>query len=204
MGIGLDYLDAQLRMEAKLRGRAETIRRLEATLDEYEQFANRQSEIIRELGAPKVVEMHYTPGKLDVQMRSKLITLFADTMAEILDGEGAENLVEWTVNHPEKGPLTLTLQRQYGKTPMQLYAGVVRELRDAKEAAANLRTARSQSEWHEDIGNVLWWRWPVCEPPFCGCQWDSDWPFEDDEEVRWTPIVEPDSDPEPNEKASET
>jgi len=185
------------RLEAKSRGRAETIRRLEAALDEYERFADRQSEMIRELGSPEVSELHYTPGKLDVEMRSKLVSMLAGTMADLLDGEGAANCVEWTVNHHEKGPLTLTLQRQYGKTPMQLYAGIARELRDAKEAAANLRTARPQSEWHEDISNVLWWRWPVSEPPFCGCPWDSDWPFEDDEDVRWTPIVEPDQETEP-------
>lgn len=47
------------------------------------------------------------------------------------------------------------------------------------------------SEWHEDEGAVLWWRVPVCEPPYCGCPDDSDWPFvEDDEEeaLVWTPI----------------
>lgn len=185
------------RLLARARGRAETIRRLESALDEYEQFADRQAKIIRELGDPEVLEMHYTPGKLDVTMRSKLITLFADTMAETLDAEGAENLVEWTVNHPEKGPLTLTLQRQFGKTPMKLYAEARADADRYKTVVDGLHRAQPQNEWNEEIGNVLWWRWPVCEPPFCGCPWDSDWPFEDDDEVRWTPIVEPDPDTEP-------
>lgn len=27
---------------------------------------------------------------------------------------------------------------------------------------------RHISEWHEDIGDVLWWTSPVSEPPYCG------------------------------------
>jgi len=123
------------RLKAKLRSRAETIKRLDGALDEYEKFIDRQAALIRDLGSPDVTEMHYTPGKMDIQMRSKLVTIWAESMAEILDGEGALNVVEFTVIHPEKGPLTLTLQRQFGKSPMQLYAEAKREL-DATRAAA--------------------------------------------------------------------
>lgn len=28
--------------------------------------------------------------------------------------------------------------------------------------------ARPRSEWHEDYGAVLWWRFPVDEPPYVG------------------------------------
>jgi hypothetical protein len=28
--------------------------------------------------------------------------------------------------------------------------------------------ARPLSEWHEDMGAVLWWRFPIVEPPYCG------------------------------------
>jgi len=31
-------------------------------------------------------------------------------------------------------------------------------------------------EYHEDLGAVLWWRFPVDEPPWCGSPNDSDWP----------------------------
>jgi hypothetical protein len=129
------------RLQAKARGRAETIRRDESALDEYEKFMDRQSEMIRELGNPEVLEMHYTPGKLDVEMRSKLVSMLAGTMAELLDGEGAGNLIEWGFSNPEKGPMTLTLQRQFGKTPMQLYAEAKRELKAAAVESERLRKA---------------------------------------------------------------
>jgi len=32
------------------------------------------------------------------------------------------------------------------------------------------------SEWREDIGNVLWWRFPIEEPPYVGSPLDTDWP----------------------------
>jgi len=32
------------------------------------------------------------------------------------------------------------------------------------------------SEWHEDIGDVLWWRFPIEEPPYVGSPLDTDWP----------------------------
>jgi len=24
------------------------------------------------------------------------------------------------------------------------------------------------SKWHEDDGSVIWWRFPICEPPYVG------------------------------------
>ena len=50
---------------------------------------------------------------------------------------------------------------------------------------------RSLSDWHEDIGNVLWWMLPVCEPPYCGTPLDDDWPYEDDERPVWTELLLP-------------
>lgn len=48
-------------------------------------------------------------------------------------------------------------------------------------------------EWHEDIGPVLWWTFPVREPPYCGTPLDEGWPFdpvEDHPTLSWTcPIV---------------
>lgn len=36
--------------------------------------------------------------------------------------------------------------------------------------------ARALSEWHEDVADVLWWRFPIAEPPYVGQPIDSDWP----------------------------
>lgn len=43
--------------------------------------------------------------------------------------------------------------------------------------------------WHEDIGTVLWWRFPVDEPPYVGSPCDDDWPGY---HTHWTPIIVPD------------
>jgi hypothetical protein len=53
---------------------------------------------------------------------------------------------------------------------------------------ARLRTARPIDEWHEDIGPVLWWRFPVDEPPYAGSPLDTDWPGY---HTHWTPIEIP-------------
>lgn len=36
--------------------------------------------------------------------------------------------------------------------------------------------ARKLDDWHEGIGDVLWWRFPINEPPYCGSPLDDDWP----------------------------
>lgn len=72
--------------------------------------------------------------------------------------------------------------------------------------------ARPLSEWTEENGDVLWWRFPVQEPPYCGSPQDLGKTVEvafrqhgEPEKVRrfqvggwpgyhthWTPIVVPD------------
>ena len=37
---------------------------------------------------------------------------------------------------------------------------------------------RPRDEWHEDTGPVLWWHFPIVEPPFCGTPLDTDWPID--------------------------
>lgn len=32
--------------------------------------------------------------------------------------------------------------------------------------------ARLLSEWNEDVGDVLWWKFPLEEPPYCGTPLD--------------------------------
>lgn len=44
---------------------------------------------------------------------------------------------------------------------------------------------RTLDEWHEDIGPVLWWFFPLCEPPYVGSPLDQDWPGY---HTHWTPI----------------
>lgn len=65
----------------------------------------------------------------------------------------------------------------------------------AEAEAAGLRarldaatTRRPESEWHEDIGPVLWWNDPISEPAYCGTPLDDDFP---DYMTRWTPLLVP-------------
>jgi hypothetical protein len=39
-----------------------------------------------------------------------------------------------------------------------------------------VEVATPGEDYHEDLGPVLWWRFPVEEPPWCGSPNDSDWP----------------------------
>lgn len=52
------------------------------------------------------------------------------------------------------------------------------------------------SQWHEDIGDALWWLIPVEESPWVGSPMASDWPFADcdgtsRQQLRWTPLPPP-------------
>lgn len=49
-------------------------------------------------------------------------------------------------------------------------------------------TRRPKSEWHEDIGPVLWWNDPISEPPYCGTPLTDDFP---DYMKHWTPLLVP-------------
>lgn len=49
-------------------------------------------------------------------------------------------------------------------------------------------TARPIEEWHEDMGCVIWWEFPISEPPHCGTPLDMDWPGY---HTHWTTIVIP-------------
>ena len=48
--------------------------------------------------------------------------------------------------------------------------------------------ARPLEEWGEDYGDVLWWKFPIEEPPHVGSPLDADWPGY---HTHWTPITLP-------------
>ncbi|QHZ52180.1 hypothetical protein [Paenibacillus larvae] len=43
-------------------------------------------------------------------------------------------------------------------------------------------------EWHEGHGDVLWWVFPIVEPPYSGSPIDEDWPGY---HTHWTPFICP-------------
>lgn len=48
--------------------------------------------------------------------------------------------------------------------------------------------AKPLEEWGEDYGDVLWWKFPIEEPPYVGSPLDEKWPAY---HTHWTPIVIP-------------
>lgn len=41
---------------------------------------------------------------------------------------------------------------------------------------AECPVARPLDDWHEDMGCVVWWKFPIDEPAWIGQPGDSDWP----------------------------
>lgn len=56
-------------------------------------------------------------------------------------------------------------------------------------AGFNAKRARPLADWHQDMGNVLWWRFPIDEPPYVGSPRCSDWPGY---HTHFTPLLLPD------------
>lgn len=50
------------------------------------------------------------------------------------------------------------------------------DLIDELRRAAHGNVARPLDDWHEDIGPVLWWCFPIAEPPYAGTPLDDDFP----------------------------
>ncbi|HZV56133.1 MAG TPA: hypothetical protein VFF89_00530 [Sphingobium sp.] len=86
----------------------------------------------------------------------------------------------------------------------------------AREIAEATPRLRSFADWHEDHGAVLWWRFPIEEPPYIGGPTDigrtmlvevaigrehfempsqntGGWPFDEEDEANlfWQPIAIP-------------
>lgn len=58
-------------------------------------------------------------------------------------------------------------------------------------------SAKPASLWHEDIGPVLWWHFPIAEPPYAGTPLDDTWPDGDNNYyTHWTDIVTPKEGPD--------
>lgn len=87
---------------------------------------------------------------------------------------------------------------------------------DARSRVKVLEEALPFSEWHEDLGDVLWWKLPLAGAPYCGSPLDlgrgmkvtvqigfeehempiahtGGWPFteEDKPDLWWTPLPSP-------------
>lgn len=64
------------------------------------------------------------------------------------------------------------------------------DLKSRRIARENWVRALPLSQYREDEGPVLWWRFPVDEPPYVGSPLDTEWPGY---HTHWTRIVVPDA-----------
>jgi hypothetical protein len=67
------------------------------------------------------------------------------------------------------------LDKQAPDPPSQWLNDWCQAMHEAREALAP-EVAIPAEQWHEDDGPVLWWRFPVVEPPYSGTPNDCDWP----------------------------
>lgn len=56
------------------------------------------------------------------------------------------------------------------------YNIAINKLEQIEEPKPEKVEARLAEHWHEDIGDVLWWNFPVEEPPYCGTPLDEHFP----------------------------
>jgi len=116
----------------------------------------------------EIEEMGYSKERgLDLRMRHPGFATLVNELADLFLEEGAVNVLEMQAYHDEAGPLTVTIQRQLGKTPMQLLADVKAEAALLREQCSTLLTAliditEAQSppivrddEWHEAVDKAL-------------------------------------------------
>ena len=116
-------------------------------------------------------------------------------LASILRGHATDwNGEQMPDLEPAKGDPTAGLMRAAAGMIENLSARLTTLARDLKQPLVKYQRARHYDEWTEVNGDVLWWNWPITEPPHCGTPLDSDWPvFYHSETVKWTPLIVPDS-----------
>lgn len=70
------------------------------------------------------------------------------------------------------------LERARGEDLQVLALYHLPSLLEVAKAHAGRKSHRLHSleEWHEGVGDVLWWRFPISEPPYVGSPLDTEWP----------------------------
>jgi hypothetical protein len=64
----------------------------------------------------------------------------------------------------------------------------IREMRRELNDYSDVRIERERDAWHEEDGPVLWWKFPVVEPPYAGTPLDDDFP---EYVTHWTRVQTP-------------
>lgn len=91
-------------------------------------------------------------------------------MTDVADEERARTILDRLVDSYGKEPFLISAYPFFADN----LAAVLREAR-AEGFRAGM-PLRPLEDWHEDFGDVLWWAFPVKEPPYVGSPLDTEWP----------------------------
>jgi hypothetical protein len=127
-------------------------------------------ELLLEMRAVDAKPMAITEDRL-----SRARTALSQPEPQGASGEALVNFTAWFCrNYP--GPDTIIHKPEWHAPKVFRAAAdaLARSGRPAIEPVVEVATPGE--DYHEDLGPVLWWRFPVDEPPWCGSPNDSDWP----------------------------
>ena len=150
----------------------------EIQIDTAEQIADRMIDHGVTVQDGKTLEAFLHPIDAYKGLKAKYLVFKADT------GEMVENCF---VLRPDKDPAAVEALRAYANVTDNetLAEDIYNWVGDGLTAQ---KCAMPLEEWHEDYGDVLWWKFPIEEPPYVGSPLDERWPGY---HTHWTPIVVP-------------
>ena len=67
-------------------------------------------------------------------------------------------------------------QGRYKYPSVKEVVDYIQELINYADMDVDDRLAKERKSWHEDDGAVLWWKFPITEPPYAGTPLDDDFP----------------------------
>ena len=116
----------------------------------------------------------------------RFLRVYLDNPEPVIGDDGVPRCHDACPHHDGKRCELLGV-RAYESNPCE---PEVAEMAAELRALATERVPRPLDEWHEDDGDVLWWTFPVREPPYVGSPLDDDWPGAE-LCTHWTPIPIP-------------
>lgn len=87
------------------------------------------------------------------------------------------------MNKQDKEKLTSHIERNQLMTEVSMFGRTAEidvvpsdRLLDLIDELASPVKAKLAKHWNEDLGDCLWWNYPIEEPPYCGTPLDDDFP----------------------------
>ena len=153
------------------------------SLDSCEQLAWAQTQAL----SSSVVQSHALPAEGEVA--SDRISSEQWTQKALEAMEQLISLREYMIFIKNNTPKTPALSRnrwdRESKAAHKERQAQIGNLYDAISIIHSMLVARPLELWNDDDGVVLWWVFPIQEPPYVGSPLDSEWPGYC---THWTPL----------------